>query len=426
MQLQVVTLFPEFFPGPLGTGLVGKALAAGRVEVGYVNPRDFTRDRHRSVDDTPYGGGAGMVMKPQPLLEALAVARSRAPGAPVLVMSPQGRRLAQRDLAAWARGPGLVLVAGRYEGFDERVLAHVDAEVSLGDFVLTGGEHAALVIIDGVVRLLPGTLGNEASAESDSFSAGLLEHPHYTRPLELDGVKVPDVLLGGHHEEIAAWRHARALERTRARRPDLLEERGCDDDERRVLIQQGSSFAEVRLAVGLGTPPTPGEVTAWARLAAAYQLAGVQLVLEAPDAVEAARRALAEAPLHAVRRVLGSAEARRLARQRRARWPTETLEPARCVEVADGWAEALRVEGPIRVGLMSTAPARGGPPVVGPQALAEAARVKGRPLLLCLGRGLHADAVAALLPRLRAGTEVADLPALAAAAIALDRLRGEA
>lgn len=242
MRFDVVTLFPDFFAGPLKTGRVGRALEQG-IPVGFVNPRDFTRDVHRTVDDAPFGGGGGMVMKVEPLAAALTEARSRVPRgtrSTVILLSPQGRPLRQPDLLRWRATPHLVLVAGRYEGFDERVRSLVDEEVSLADCVLTGGEIAALAIIDGVVRLLPGTLGNRDSPQMDSFSPGLdglLEHPHYTRPAEWGGQTVPQVLVSGDHGRIEAWRRAQSLARTRARRPELLARVPLEPADQLVLQQ---------------------------------------------------------------------------------------------------------------------------------------------------------------------------------------------
>jgi len=215
----VLTLFPEMFPGPLGHSLAGRALAAGIWSLDAVNIRDFAADRHRSVDDTPFGGGAGMVLRPDVLDAAIgAVADER----PMLCLSPRGRPFTQDDARALAEAPGAVLVAGRYEGIDQRVIeARGLHEVSIGDYVLSGGELAAMVVLDAVLRLLPGVMGAADSAEEESFSLGLLEYPHYTRPAEWRGRAVPPVLLSGHHAAVAAWRREQAEALTRARRPDL-------------------------------------------------------------------------------------------------------------------------------------------------------------------------------------------------------------
>lgn len=220
MRITVVTLFPEAFDSALGASLLGKARAAGLLAVDFINPRDFTSDRHRTVDDAPYGGGPGMVMKPQPLVEAI----ESAGGGHRVLLTPGGAPLDQARVRQLAARPHLVLVCGRYEGIDDRVsrLA-IDEEISLGDFVLSGGEFAALAVIDAVSRLVPGVLGEMASTVEESFSDGTsLEYPQYTRPPEFRGLAVPDVLLGGHHEKVRAWRRRESLRRTAARRPDLI------------------------------------------------------------------------------------------------------------------------------------------------------------------------------------------------------------
>ena len=223
MRFDIVTLFPDFFASPLSSGLLGKALAKQVAEVHLVNPRDFATDKHRRVDDEPYGGGVGMLMKPEPIfaaVESLPILPKR----DVILMTPQGQTLNQellRELAA--NYDQLVIICGHYEGVDERVLNLVTREVSLGDFVLTCGEIPALALINGTVRLLPGTVGKEESLKAESFEAGLLDYPQYTRPPEFRGWKVPDVLLSGNHGEIARWRHQQQIERTRQRRPDLFE-----------------------------------------------------------------------------------------------------------------------------------------------------------------------------------------------------------
>ncbi|MEG4278600.1 tRNA (guanosine(37)-N1)-methyltransferase TrmD [Microcoleus sp. MON1_C1] len=230
MRFDVVTLFPEFFRAPLESGLMGKALAKKIAEVNFVNPRDFTTDKHQRVDDEPYGGGVGMLMKPEPIfaaVESLPVLPRRE----VILLTPQGEPMQQgmfRELAA--DRDQLVLICGHYEGVDDRVLHLVTREVSLGDFVLTGGEIPALALINGVLRLLRGTVAKEDSLKFESFEDGLLDYPQYTRPADFRGLKVPDVLLSGNHAEIARWRKQQQIERTRSRRLDLydrwLEDRG--------------------------------------------------------------------------------------------------------------------------------------------------------------------------------------------------------
>jgi len=225
VRFDVLTLFPDFFSTPLASGLIAKALAKQIAEVHLVNPRDFTTDRHHRVDDEPYGGGVGMVMKPEPIfaaVESLPVLPRRE----VILLTPQGETMQQQLFKDLAGGyDQLVLICGHYEGVDERVLELVTREVSLGDFVLTGGEIPALALINGVVRLLPGTVGKAESVALDSFEDGLLDYPHYTRPADFRGLKVPDVLLSGNHAEIDRWRRAQQVERTRERRPDLLKEK---------------------------------------------------------------------------------------------------------------------------------------------------------------------------------------------------------
>lgn len=225
IHIGVVTLFPEMLVAISRTGITGRAVEQGLLGIRTWNPRDYATDRHRTVDDRPYGGGPGMVMKVEPLRDAIREARAQAPeGAPVIHLSPQGRVLDQVGLRELATHPGLVLVAGRYEGVDERLIAaEIDQEWSIGDYVLSGGELAAMVIIDGVTRLLPGALGHEDSAEQDSFSDGLLDCPHYTRPEVVDGLTVPEVLLSGDHQAIHRWRQKQALGRTWLRRPELLQ-----------------------------------------------------------------------------------------------------------------------------------------------------------------------------------------------------------
>jgi tRNA (guanine37-N1)-methyltransferase len=222
-RASVLTLFPEMFPGPLGLSLAGKALREDRWSLEAADIRGFATDRHRTVDDTPFGGGAGMVMRPDIVDAAVESASAANPGAPVIYLTPRGRLLDQGLVRELAAGPGLVLLCGRYEGVDQRVVeARGMVELSVGDFVLSGGEPAALLLLDACVRLLPGVMGASASGEEESHGPeGLLEYPHYTRPAEWQGRKVPEVLLSGHHAEVARWRRERAEETTRTRRPDL-------------------------------------------------------------------------------------------------------------------------------------------------------------------------------------------------------------
>ncbi|SMH57992.1 tRNA (guanosine(37)-N1)-methyltransferase TrmD [Mesorhizobium australicum] len=223
----VLTLYPEMFPGALGISLAGRALERGDWSLETVQIRDFGLGRHRAVDDTPAGGGAGMVLRADVLAAAIDYASAAGDERPRLLMSPRGKPLTQARVRELADGPGAVIVCGRFEGVDQRVIdARGLEEVSIGDYILSGGEPAALVLLDAVVRLLPGVMGNEASGGEESFENGLLEHPHYTRPPEWEGRPIPDVLMSGNHGKIAAWRRQQSEKLTRERRPDLLEDRG--------------------------------------------------------------------------------------------------------------------------------------------------------------------------------------------------------
>ena len=246
MRIDVVTIFPEVFPGPLGVGVLGRARERGILDLRVWDLRDFTADRHRSVDDIPYGGGAGMVMKPEPFVLAVEAIRASHPGEPpaILLTSPQGRLLTQARARVFAARPHLVVLCGRYEGVDERVAELLGAEeISIGDYVLPGGEVAAMVLIEAVGRLLPGAVGDAESVARDSFSGDLLDYPQYTRPAEFRGRAVPEVLLSGHHEAIRRWRAREALRRTLLRRPEMIDEARLDDEAREILrqLRQGSA-----------------------------------------------------------------------------------------------------------------------------------------------------------------------------------------
>ena len=223
MKIRILTTLPEMFPAVLGAGVVGRAIAAGRLDIEPINLRDYTDDNHRSTDDTPFGGGAGMVMLPEPIARAIDDIRTRDPGTRTVLTTPQGQRFDQTTARGLASGAdSLTFLCGRYEGIDERVRELFDLELSLGDFVLSGGEIAAMAMIDAVVRLLPGVLGNDASIVEESFGGSLLEYPQYTRPRLFRGRPVPETLLSGDHAAIAAFRRREALRRTRDRRPDLF------------------------------------------------------------------------------------------------------------------------------------------------------------------------------------------------------------
>jgi tRNA (guanine37-N1)-methyltransferase len=241
MTFDIVTIFPAMVEGALRVGVVGRAIEQGRVDVKVRDLRDFTSDRHHVVDDSPYGGGPGMVLKAEPIFRALdAIERERGDAGRVILTSPEGVPFSQREAQRLCEAAHLVLLCGRYEGVDERVRARVDEEISIGDYVVSGGELPALVVVDAVARFVPGVVGDERSVTEDSFSKGLLDFPQYTRPVELPGpggqpLRVPDVLLSGNHGEIRRWRDREALRRTLARRPDLLSRAALDDEERRVV-----------------------------------------------------------------------------------------------------------------------------------------------------------------------------------------------
>lgn len=239
MWFGVISLFPEMFDAVTQYGVTGRAARNGLLDFAFWNPRDFTHDKHHTVDDRPYGGGPGMLMMVQPLRDAIHAAKVAAGGdAKVIYLSPQGRKLDQQGVVELAQHDKLILVAGRYEGIDERLIqAEVDEEWSVGDYVLSGGELPAMTLIDSVARLKPGVLGKQASAEQDSFAEGLLDCPHYTRPEILDGVEVPSVLLSGDHERIRKWRLKQALGRTWQRRPDLLENLALTDEQAKLLAE---------------------------------------------------------------------------------------------------------------------------------------------------------------------------------------------
>jgi tRNA (guanine37-N1)-methyltransferase len=267
MRIQVITLFPDEFRPLVSLGVTGRALASGKAQLELLNPRDFARDRHRTVDDRPYGGGPGMVMAVEPLRSTIRAARDRGMGdrtgaeTKVSLLSPQGRLLDQAAVRGLAERQELILVCGRYEGIDERLIElEIDEEWSLGDYVLSGGELAAAVVIDAVVRLLPGVLGDEQSAAQDSFTDGLLDCQHYTRPEEIEGLAVPPVLLSGDHGAIERWRRKQSLGRTWLRRPELLRGLELDEEAQRLLAEFQAELGP-RNGVGNGTGNGPGNGT---------------------------------------------------------------------------------------------------------------------------------------------------------------------
>jgi tRNA (guanine37-N1)-methyltransferase len=236
VTFDIVTIFPAMIRQALAEGVVGRAIERGTLDVAIHDLRDFTTDRHRVVDDVPYGGGPGMVLKPEPVFRALeAVGARRGRPLTTVLTSPQGTRFTQAEAVRFSRAEHVVLFCGRYEGVDERVRARIDEEVSIGDYVLSGGELPALVVLDAVARLVPGVVGDDQSVAEDSFSRGLLDFPHYTRPAEVETLKVPDVLLSGNHAEIRRWRKREALSRTLDRRPELLADAALDEEERQIL-----------------------------------------------------------------------------------------------------------------------------------------------------------------------------------------------
>jgi tRNA (guanine37-N1)-methyltransferase len=239
---EILTLFPGMIRGYAGESILGKAIERGQVALTVTDIRDFAHDKHHVTDDAPYGGGAGMVMKVEPLVEAIEQARARQPKAKALLMSPRGPRFDQAMAGALSKEPGLILVCGRYEGVDERVLPYLDGELSVGDFVLTGGELAALCVLDTVCRLVPGVLGNADSAVAESFESGVLEYPQYTRPPEFRGEGIPPVLLSGDHARIARWRRWKSLQLTRARRPDLFERLELSAEDRKLLAKEEAAL----------------------------------------------------------------------------------------------------------------------------------------------------------------------------------------
>jgi tRNA (guanine37-N1)-methyltransferase len=243
MIIDILTIFPQMVAAPLRESIIGKAIARELIEVQVTNIRDFALDKHNTTDDRPFGGGSGMVMKPEPLAAAIASVRAADPSARVILLSPQGRMFKQEIALELSRLPHICLVCGRYEGVDERIRNHyVDDEISIGDYVLTGGELPALIVLDAVARLVPGVLGSDESVAEESFVGGLLEYPHYTRPEIFEGHRTPEILLSGNHAAIRRWRRQQSLLRTRQRRPDLLKEEILSSEDRKLLaeaIQKG-------------------------------------------------------------------------------------------------------------------------------------------------------------------------------------------
>jgi len=237
MKIDILTLFPEMFTGVFGSSILNKAAKKNLVSYHVENFRDFSDNKHKTVDDYPYGGGAGMVLKPQPIFDAVAHLQEKSRSNPrIILLCPQGEKYNQQKAEELSQEDHLIFICGHYEGYDERIREHiVTDEISIGDYVLTGGELGAMVVIDSIVRLIPGVLGNEASPILDSFSSGLLEHPHYTRPADFRGMKVPDILISGNHRKIEEWRERESLKRTKERRPDLLDNYPISEDQKKWL-----------------------------------------------------------------------------------------------------------------------------------------------------------------------------------------------
>jgi tRNA (guanine37-N1)-methyltransferase len=259
MIVDLITIFPAMVDAVLAEGVLGRARERGLVEIRVRDLREYADDRHRTVDDVPYGGGPGMVMKPEPLFRAVeAIQEDRGPASAVLLMTPQGVPFTHRDAERWSRLDRLVMICGRYEGIDERVTeALVTDEVSIGDYVLTGGELPALVVLDAMARFVPGVVGDAASVTGDSFVRGLLDHPHYTRPARFRDREVPEVLLSGHHAEIERWRACERVKRTLARRPDMIDRAVCSDEERRELERLLGEHTQAKAPVGTSATKAP-------------------------------------------------------------------------------------------------------------------------------------------------------------------------
>jgi tRNA (guanine37-N1)-methyltransferase len=430
MKFTVVTLLPELIEPSLAAGVVGRAREAGVIEVATVNPREFTSDKHRTVDDNPYGGGPGMVMKPEPLLAAIAAA---GPGHRVL-LSPAGRPLTQARVKELAKLPHVVLVCGRYEGVDERVIAlGIDEEISIGDYVLSGGELGALVVLDACARLVPGVLGEPTSADDESHSAGLLEYPQYTRPAELDGLGVPAVLSSGNHAVIAAWRRAQALERTAARRPDLLRRyRASKSDAKsfpplcaRTHVALVHYPVRDRLGAIVTSALTNFDIHDLARSSLTYGLAGYHIVTPITSQREKAEH-IARAWSEAEQAALSAGDPAAAASRARA---LDLVRTAASIEEVIAAVTALHGQPPRVVATSASAESFPGIPHVGFDALVAEAAPDPAPMLILLGTGWglvdeQIPSVSRVLAPIEGPSSWNHLSVRSAAAIILDRLFG--
>jgi tRNA (guanine37-N1)-methyltransferase len=423
-EIHVLTLFPDLFDGFLRESILGKALADGRIAIRLCNFRDFAEGRHKSVDDVPFGGGSGMVLMPGPVVAALEALPA---GTRRILLTPQGRRFDQAAAARLAGEERVALCCGRYEGFDERIRAHVDEELSLGDFVMQGGEVAAMAVIEALVRLLPGVLGNADSPREESFAARLLEYPQYTRPREFRGAVVPEVLLSGHHEEIRKWRRREALRRTRQRRPELLAGAELTDEERAPEERAGGRGGRVDVALihhpirsrageVITTSVTNLDIHDVARAARTYRLRAYHVVTPIvlqQELVQTVARHWLE----------GGAGERVPAR-------AEALSVLRVAPSFHAVVQALREEeGAEPLVVMTTALARGRATVPFAELRARL-EVEPRPVLLCFGTGWGLadellDRADVLLEPLQPDSDYNHLSVRVAVGIALDRLFGD-
>jgi tRNA (guanine37-N1)-methyltransferase len=423
MKFTVVTILPELIEPALTAGVVGRAKQAGTIEVGCVNPRDFTSDKHRTVDDTPYGGGPGMVMKPEPLLAAIQKASGAEPAHRIL-LSPSGTPLTQARVQRLAQLDHLVLVCGRYEGIDQRVIdTAIDEELSIGDYVLSGGELGALVIIDAVARLVPGVLGEPTSADDESFSAGLLEYPHYTRPVELAGHGVPTVLAGGNHAAIAAWRRLQAMQRTATRRPDLWRRYRASKPEAKAFppLAARTHLALVhhpvvdRAGTVITTALTNFDIHDLARSSMTYGLAALHLITPVTS-----QRDKAE---HIARLWMGDDQGEHRARA------LELVRTADAIETVIATLQAESGHPPTVVATSAKASSFPAAPRRTPAELVAEHALDPGPLLILLGSGWGlADAlipsVSRILTPIEGASEWNHLSVRSAGAVLLDRLFG--